>query len=466
MRHLPAFLDIAGRPCLVVGGGEVAARKIALLERAGGRVRVISPELVPSLSRGVAAGRIRHTEQEFSPDQMDGAAVVIAATDDRALNARVSWEARQRNIPVNVVDDPALCTFQVPAIVDRDPVLIAVSTGGASPVLARWVRRRIETLLPTALGRLADLAERWRPVVKVRLKSLGARKRLWEDIFDGPTAQLELDGRSQEADDRIRQRLKAAGPAPGAVYLVGAGPGDPELLTLRAHRLLQYADAIVYDRLVSDGVLDLARRDAEMIYAGKAPGAHAMRQDEINELLIRLGRQGKQVVRLKGGDPFLFGRGGEEMLAVEAAGLPCHIVPGITAAAGIGAATGIPLTHRGISKGVTYITGHDQDGTTDADWQRLAHGDQTVVVYMGLGALPRITEQLLDHGLDGHTPVAVIEKGTTPDQRVLAGTLDDIADLVRGRNISGPALTIIGDVAAFVRDAERPADVPALAAAG
>lgn len=466
MRHLPAFLDIAGRTCLVVGGGEVAARKTALLERAGGRVRVISPELVPSLSRGVAAGRIQHVEQAFSPDQITNSAVVIAATDDRLLNARVSWEARLRNIPVNVVDDPALCTFQVPAIIDRDPVLVAVSTGGSSPVLAQWVRRRIEALLPAALGRLAGLADRWRPAAKIRLASTGARKRFWESIFDGPTAQLALDGRDAEADAQIRQSLDRAGPAPGAVYLVGAGPGDPELLTLRAHRLLQYADVIVYDRLVSDGVLDLARRDADMIYAGKAPGAHALSQDEINDLLVRLGRQGKQVVRLKGGDPFLFGRGGEEMQAVEAAGLPCHIVPGITAAAGIGAATGIPLTHRGMSQSVTYITGHGKDGQTDADWQMLARGGQTIVVYMGLAALPRITEQLLGHGLADSTPVTVVEKGTTPDQRVLAGTLGDIADLAHGGNLCGPALTIIGDVAAFARGAERPADAALLAAAG
>jgi uroporphyrin-III C-methyltransferase / precorrin-2 dehydrogenase / sirohydrochlorin ferrochelatase len=461
MRHLPAFLDIAGRPCLVIGGGEVAARKIALLERAGGDVRVISPELVPSLSRGVAAGRIQHIAAEFAAHHMTNAALVIAATDNRALNAQVSWEAKQRGLPVNVVDDPALCTFQVPAIVDRDPVLIAISTGGASPVLARWVRRRIEGMLPTALGRLATLANRWRPAAKARLSSVESRKQFWEGVFDGPVAQLALDGRDDDADAALQHALDRSGPTPGAVYLVGAGPGDPELLTMRAHRLLQYADVIVYDRLVSDAVLDLVRRDAQMIYAGKAPGAHAMSQDDINALLVKLGRQGKQVIRLKGGDPFLFGRGGEEMLAVEAAGLACHIIPGITAAAGIGAATGMPLTHRGTAQSVTYITGHGKDGDADTDWQTLARGSQTIVVYMGLAALPRITQQLLDHGLAGTTPVTVVENGTTPDQRVLAGTLGDIADIVRARNVTGPALTIIGGVAAFARNAERPVDIPA-----
>jgi len=469
MRHLPAFLDIAGRPCLVIGGGEVAARKVALLERAGGDVRVISPELVPSLSRGVAAGRILHVAEPFSAEHLTNTALVIAATDDRALNAQVSWHARQRGLPVNVVDDPALCTFQVPAIIDRAPVLIAVSTGGTSPVLARWVRRRIEAMLPAALGRLATLAERWRPVAKSRLSSVESRKQFWEGVFDGPVAQLALDGRDGDADAALQHALDRSGPSPGAVYLVGAGPGDPELLTMRAHRLMQYADVIVYDRLVSDAVLDLARRDAEMIYAGKAPGAHTMSQDDINGLLIRLGRQGKQVIRLKGGDPFLFGRGGEEMLAVEAAGLACHIVPGITAAAGIGAAIGIPLTHRGTAQGVTYITGHGKDGAVQADWQALARGGQTIVVYMGLAALPRISTQLLDHGLAGTTPVTVVENGTTPDQRVLAGTLGDIADIVRARDVAGPALTIIGDVAAFARNAEQPIDLqedgPAYAAA-
>lgn len=466
MRHLPAFLDIAGRPCLVVGGGEVAARKIALLERAGGRVRVTSPELVPSLLRGVAAGRIQHLSHSFGPELLDGSAVVIAATDDRALNARVSWEARRRSIPVNVVDDPALCTFQVPAIVDRDPVLIAISTGGASPVLARWVRRRVEGFLPDSLGRLAELADRWRPTVKTRLKSIENRKTFWENVFDGPAGQLSLDGRDDEADSLVQQTLDHPQSVPGAIYLVGAGPGDPELLTLRAHRLLQSADVIVYDRLVSAGVLDLARRDAETIYVGKAAGAHAMAQEDINALLIRFGRQGKQVIRLKGGDPFVFGRGGEEMLAVEAAGLPCHIVPGITAAAGIGAATGIPLTHRDIAQNVTFITGHGQNGEPDADWPTLARGGQTIVVYMGLAALPRITEQLLEHGLGADVPVAVVEKGTTPDQRVIVDTLGDIADAVRDVQIAGPALTIVGEVAAFARISQTTQSAPALAAAG
>lgn len=466
MRHLPAFLDIAGRPCLVIGGGEVAARKIALLERAGGRVHVTSPELVPSLSRGVAAGRIRHLSDTFIPEQMDGHAVVIAATDDRALNARVSWEARQRGIPVNVVDDPTLCSFQVPAIVDRAPVLIAVSTGGTSPVLARWIRRRIESFLPAAIGNLASLAARWRPTVKTRFSSIGTRKNFWEGVFDGPAAQLALDGRDDEADRLVRQALERPQCVPGAVYLVGAGPGDPELLTLRAHRLLQSADAIVYDRLVSDDVLDMARRDAETIYVGKAPGAHALPQGKINALLIRLGRAGKQVVRLKGGDPFVFGRGGEEMLAVEGAGLPCHIVPGITAAAGIGAATGIPLTHRGIAQHVTFITGHGKDGEPDADWPALARGGQTIVVYMGLAALPRITARLLSNGLGADVPVAVVEKGTTPDQRVIAGTLDDIADTVRRAHVAGPVLTIIGGVAAFALTSRTVREEPTLAATG
>ncbi|MEX2455096.1 MAG: siroheme synthase CysG [Rhodospirillaceae bacterium] len=471
MRHLPVFLDIAGRTCLVVGGGEVAARKIALLERAGGRVRVNSPELVPSLRRGVAAGRLRHVPEDFSPRHLDGASVVIAATDRREVNARVSREARRRGIPVNVVDDPALCSFQMPAIVDRDPVLIAVSTGGASPVLARWVRTRIERALPSSLASLGRLAQRWRGSSKARLPSIEARRRFWDGVFDGPAAELALAGRDEDADIFVSGELYGdTEPSTGAVYLVGAGPGDPELLTLRAHRLLQSADAIVYDRLVSPQVLDLARRDADTIYVGKAPGAHAMRQDEINELLVRLGREGRQVVRLKGGDPFMFGRGGEEMLAVEAAGLPCHIVPGITAAAGIGAAIGVPLTHRGSAQSVAFVTGHGRDGEPDAepdaDWAGLAQGNRTIVVYMGLAALPRIAERLTVRGLSAGTPAVVVEKGTTEDQRVVPGTLGTIAARVRAAGLSGPALTIIGDVAALARISDRPAGRPAETAAG
>jgi len=293
-----------------------------------------------------------------------------------------------------------------------------------------------------------------------------ARKAFWESVFDGPAVQLALDGRNDDADSVLRETLDRSRSIPGAIHLVGAGPGDPELLTLRAHRLLQSADIIVHDRLVSPEILDLARRDADRIYVGKAAGAHSMSQDDINALRIRLGRQGKQVVRLKREDPFVFGRGGEEMLAVEAAGIPCHIVPGITAAAGIGAATGIPLTHRGTAQNVTFITGHGKNGEPHADWPTLARGGQTIVVYMGLAALPRITRQLLDHGLAADVPVAVIEKGTTPDQRVIVGALDSIADTVLRNDIAGPALTIIGEVAAFARQSEDLSQSPALVAAG
>lgn len=467
MRHLPAFLDIAGRTCLVVGGGDVAARKVALLERAGGRVRVNSPELVPSLLRGVAAGRLQHIPEEFSPRHLDGAAIVIAAADRREINAHVSWAARRRGIPVNVVDDPALCSFQMPAIVDRDPVLIAVSTGGASPVLARWVRARIERALPASLSALGRLAQRWRAPSKTRFPSVDARRRFWEGVFDGPAAELALAGRDEDADGFVSDELYGdTKPVTGAVYLVGAGPGDPDLLTLRAHRLLQSADVIVYDRLVSPQVLDLARRDAEAIHVGKAPGAHAMRQDEINRLLVRLGREGRQVVRLKGGDPFVFGRGGEEMLAVEAAGLPCHIVPGITAAAGIGAAIGVPLTHRNSAQSVAFVTGRGRDGEPDIDWGGLAGGNRTIVVYMGLAALARIADTLAGHGLSSATPAVVVEKGTTADQRTVAGTLGTIAARVQAARLTGPALTIIGDVAALARISDRPAGRPAESAAG
>ena len=427
----------------MVGDGEAAARKNALLQRAGGRVRVVSPQRVLPAGRGTTADRLSGI--------FDGCALVIAATGDRAINASVSWEAKRRGIPVNVVDAPALCTFQIPAIVDRDPVLVAISTGGASPVLARWVRRRIERALPAALDRMGRFAARWRSA----LRQAGASRQVWESAFDGPAAELALQGRDEDADRAMRALLAAEGPATGVVHLVGAGPGDPELLTLKAHRLLQGADAIVYDRLIPPAVLDLARRDAELVYAGKAPGAHAMSQNEINDLLVALAREGKQVVRLKGGDPFVFGRGGEEMLALEAAGIPCHVVPGITAAAGCAAAAGIPLTDRNIARSCTFVTGHGGA----QDWAALAGSDRTIVVHMGRTSLPDIARRLLQHGLPAGTPAAVIENGTTGNQRVVTGTLATIAG--KARCLTGPALAVIGEVAAFARRRVRPESLAA-----
>ena len=438
MRHLPVFFDIAERTCLVVGDGEAAARKIVLLRRAGGRVRVSSPQRALASARGAAADRL--------PDVFDDCALVVSATGDRAVDAVVSREAKRRGIPVNVVDAPALCTFQIPAIVDRDPVLVAISTGGAAPVLARWIRRRIERALPAALDRLGRFAARWRSA----LRRAGASRQVWEDAFDGPAAEFALQGRDDEADRAMRALLAADRPATGVVDLVGAGPGDPELLTLKAHRLLQSADAIVYDRLIPEAVLNLARRDADLVYAGKAPGAHAMPQNEINDLLVALGSEGKRVVRLKGGDPFVFGRGGEEMLAVEAAGIPCHVVPGITAATGCAAAAGVPLTHRGVARSCVFVTGH---GGAE-DWAALARGDRTIVVHMGRSALPDVAGRLLRRGLRAGTPVTVIENGTAEDQRVVTGTLATIAG--KARRLTGPALAIIGETAAFARSPARP----------
>jgi uroporphyrin-III C-methyltransferase / precorrin-2 dehydrogenase / sirohydrochlorin ferrochelatase len=454
MEHFPAFMKLCGRKALVIGGGAVAARKVELLRRAGARIAIVAPELTALLADGIAAGDYCHQGRRFAAEHLDGAVLVVAATDDHEVNASVARHARLRGIPVNVVDDAELSSFIMPAIVDRAPVTVAISTGGASPVLARWVRTRIETALPSALGRVAALAGRMRREVKARIPDIGRRRRFWEQFLDGPAAGLALDGRDEAATELVRRALGAPAPAEiGQVWLVGAGPGDPDLLTIKALRALQSAEVIVHDRLVSDGVLDLARRDAERIYVGKQPGRHAMTQPDINQLLISLARDGRRVVRLKGGDPFMFGRGGEEMAALAEAGIVCHVVPGITAAAGCAAQTGIPLTHRDMAQSCMFATGHGRHGLPDLDWAAAARPGQTLVIYMGLGNLAAIARRLIDHGLAPSIPAAVIANGTTPDARAIIAPLHGIARRADAAAVTSPALVIIGDVVGLARPA-------------
>lgn len=450
MEFLPLFLRLSGRPALVVGGGEVAARKVALLLDAGAEVRVVAPELGTTLVAEVAAGRIRHVARHFAAADLDGADLVIAATDDVVVNAEVSRLARARSLPVNVVDNPALCSFIMPAIVDRSPVIVALSTGGASPVLARLLRGRLESLIPAAYGKLARLAAEFRSRVQQSVPE-ARRRAFWEDALQGAVADDVLAGREAEARARLEALLEAAGHAPadavGEVYLVGGGPGDPELLTFRALRLMQQADVVVYDRLISDGVLALVRRDAERIYVGKARAEHTLPQEEINALLVRLARAGRRVLRLKGGDPFIFGRGGEEIDSLMAEGIPFQVVPGITAASGCAAYAGIPLTHREHAQSVTFVTGHPKrDGDLKLDWRSLAQPNQTVVFYMGVHGLAAIRAGLLGHGLAGSTPVAIVERGTQPDMRTHVSTLDEVGTLVEHTEIGPPALLIVGSV--------------------
>ena len=446
MDYFPIFLRLANEPVLVVGGGAVAERKIDLLLRTSAQVRVIAPELVPGLAERAAAGEITHVATEFSPEHLDGVRLAIAATDKHAINAWVARQAERRNIPVNVVDDRELSRFIVPAIVDRSPVVVAVGSSGDAPVLTRRLRERLESFLPQRLGALARLAGKLRPTIKARIESPARRRKFWEDFFDGTVAADVLAGRSVD-DAQIASTLLTGDQGAGEVALVGAGPGDPGLLTLRALRALQNADVILYDRLVSAEVLDLARRDAERINVGKSAGDAHVSQEEINALLVQLAQQGKRVCRLKGGDPFIFGRGGEELEALAAAGVRFEVVPGVTAAAGCAAYAGIPLTHRDHAQSLVFVTGHTKDGSSDTlDWDHLARPAQTVVYYMGLAHVERIISRLRAHGAPESRAAAIVEQGTRAEQRVVTGTLADLAQKARQADIQSPALLIVGEV--------------------
>ena len=447
---LPIFLRLKGRLAVVVGGGQVAERKIELLLKAGARVKVVAPDLTPELDALLKQARLSHVREKFNAEHLVGAALIIAATDDAGLNREIYQLASAKNIPVNAVDDPEHCSFVMPAIVDRSPIMVAISSGGKAPVLARHLRAKFEALLPSSVGRLASLAGRWRAEVKRRLGSLGERRRFWESVLTGNVASRVSAGRDEDAERLLATELDRFAiddsTTRGEVYLVGAGPGDPELLTMKALRLLQQADVVLYDRLVSAEVLDLARRDADKIYVGKAERRHSLPQEEINQLLVGLAASGKRVCRLKGGDPFVFGRGGEELEALSDAGIDYQVVPGITAAAGCAAYAGIPLTHRDFAQSCNFVTGHTKADGSEPDWNALTKSGQTLVFYMGLKNLPDISKNLKRHGMPAGTPAAVIEAGTTASQRVVTGTLDTLPALVRRDAIGAPALIIIGEV--------------------
>ncbi len=448
MKFLPIFMNVEGRSCLVVGGGQVASRKVFMLQRANARVTVIAPELCAELQTHAEAGEIEYLAREFHLDDVNDRVVIIAATDNREVNRQVSESASARGIPVNVVDDPELCRFITPSIIDRSPVQIAISTGGASPVLARLLRARLESYIPAAYGRLAQLVESFRDRVKQRFSSSNEIRRFWETILAGPVADRLIAGKDSEARELLEQAVEqgAAPDMQGEVFLVGAGPGDPDLLTFKALRLMQQADVVVYDRLVSQGIRDLVRRDAEFIYAGKERDKHTIPQENINSLLVRLARQGKKVLRLKGGDPFIFGRGGEEIETLMEEGIPFQVVPGITAAAGCASYAGIPLTHRDYVQSCMFVTGHLKDGSSDLNWKAIAHPNQTIVFYMGLHSVNNLCAKLIEHGMPEELPAALVEKGTSPDQRVHVGTLKTLPQLVKENKVKPPTLIIVGEV--------------------
>ncbi len=447
MEFLPLFHNLRGSRVLVVGGGEIALRKSRLIADAGAVLRVVAPEIEAQLSELVAQSGGEMILRGYSECDLDGCVLIIAATDDEPLNAQVSRDARLRCVPVNVVDAPALCTVIFPAIVDRSPLVIAVSSGGDAPVLARLIRAKLETWIPSSYGQLAGLAARFRNQVKGLFPNVQQRRAFWEDVFQGAIADRQLAGQGAEAERMLIAKIAGEPPSEtGEVYLVGAGPGDPDLLTFRALRLMQQADVVLYDRLVAPTILDLCRRDAERVYVGKRRAEHAVPQEQINQQLVALAKQGKRVVRLKGGDPFIFGRGGEEIEELAAHGIPFQVVPGITAASGCAAYAGIPLTHRDHAQSVRFITGHLKNGTTDLPWSDLVAPAQTLVFYMGLIGLPVICDQLIRHGRSADTPAALVEQGTTVNQRVFTGTLANLPQLVAEHDVHAPTLVIIGEV--------------------
>lgn len=456
--YFPVFFDLDGQKVLVVGGGEVALRKVTLLERTGAAITLVAPHIHPELTARAAAGLMQVSVREFEPDDLNGARLVIVATSRRAVNRFIATLSEARGIPVNVVDDREASRFIVPAIIDRDPVLVAISTGGTSPVLARRLRERLEALIPARIGELANWLRALRGAARQKLRDTDERRRFFETVVDGPAARRFIEGDSHGAE-RLAQQLLAStssGPrAAGEVTLVGAGPGDPELLTLKALRALQDADVILYDRLVPAAVLDLARRDATRICVGKAAGSIGSTQAEINALLIEQAGQGRRVVRLKGGDPFVFGRGGEELEALAAAQIPFSVIPGITAALGVAAYAGIPLTHRDHAHSVTFVTGHaDRDGRAERagrepDWRALSAPGATAVFYMGLARLDHIVAKLMEHGAPGSRPAAVVAQATTADQRVITATLATIQGASADAGLAAPALLIVGDVVAL-----------------
>ncbi|HZD51867.1 MAG TPA: siroheme synthase CysG [Woeseiaceae bacterium] len=455
MKHLPIFLKLERQPCLVVGGGAVGERKVALLRRAGARVTVAAPELTSGLAALRDRNEIDHRAGGWDEALLEGQRLVIAASGDGRVNARVARAAEGRGILCNVVDDGDASGFVLPAIVDRSPVVVAVGTGGNAPVLAQRLKTAIERWLPARIGVLAERAGRWRDLVRRRFATLDERRRFWQRFFDGPAAGHILAGRDRRAEALVRRELvDCAAPRQepaGEAWIVGAGPGDPGLVTLRAQQLIGTADVVLYDRLVSKPILDYARKEAELIPVGKAAGRRLAKQEQINQLVVRLVREGRRVCRLKGGDPFVFGRGGEEARALAAAGLPWQIVPGVTAALGCAAYAGIPLTLRGVSDTVTFATAR-RDADARPDWAALARDGQSLVLYMSAGSVAESARQLLRHGAAAATPAAIVENGTTGRQRVITALLSGIGERARAANVRAPAVLIVGETAALAHE--------------
>lgn len=449
MEYLPLFVDLNDRACLVVGGGEIAARKASLLIKANAKVTLVAPELSVSSQALIDTKQASWTQAKFEAAHLDQQRLVIAATDKQDVNQHVYDQAKKSDVLVNVADCPELCDFILPSILDRSPLVVAISSGGHSPILARQLRARLETLIPPSYGRLASLVGRYRDAVKAKFSKISMRRRFWESVLQGQVADHVLAGRDDIGEQVLQSVLSEANPEEyqqGEVYLVGAGPGDPELLTFKALRLMQQADVVFYDRLVSKEVLALVRKEAEQVYVGKQRAWHEVRQEEINQLLLEHAKQGKRVLRLKGGDPFIFGRGGEEIETLASENIHFQIVPGVTAASGCATYAGIPLTHRDYAQSCTFVTGQLKEGKLDLNWPALVQPRQTVVVYMGLAGLPVLSQQLLEHGMPADMPAALVQQGTTEHQQVWVSTIAELPEVAEREQPTAPTLIIIGEV--------------------
>ena len=447
MEIFPISLKLQQQRCLIVGGGHIAYRKALLLAKAGAKIDVLAPEIDDSLLQLVQQSQGQYVQDVFSSSTaLRHYRLVIAATDNNRVNQQVFAACEAENVLVNSVDDPPHCRFMVPAIIDRSPLVISVASNGTSPVLSRQIRTQLESSIPHGMGKLAEFSGQWRAAVKQKIVNPEERRIFWEELYASPLKEQVFNDNLDAANQSIQHALVEWQTPKGEVYLVGAGPGDPELLTLKALRLMQQADVVIYDRLVSAPILELCRRDAEKVYVGKARSNHAVPQEGINALLVKYAQAGKRVCRLKGGDPFIFGRGGEEIQELYEAGVSFQVVPGITAASGCAAYAGIPLTHRDYAQSVRFLTGHLKEGSPELPWSELVYENQTLVLYMGLVGLESICAKLIAHGQRADMPVALISKGTTPEQKVVVGTLADIASKVAQHHIQAPTLTIIGEV--------------------
>lgn len=449
VQYLPIFTKLDDRPVLVVGGGDVALRKCQAFLKARAQVTVVAPEFCTELTELAAQEKLTLVKEYFDTHHVLGMMLVIAATDNETVNQAVFDAANAQNIFVNVVDDQPKCGFIFPSIVDRDPITIAISSAGTAPVLARRIREKLETVIPHHTGKLARLAGDFRDQVKARFKSFSDRRQFWERVFDSSVVSKVQTGDEQGAQQQLTEMLTQPSKLEGEVYVVGAGPGDPELLTIKALQLMQQADVVVYDYLVSDEIMDLVRRDADLVCVGKRAGNHSVKQEDTNQMLVNFAKQGKKVCRIKGGDPFIYGRGGEEVQVLAQHGVKYQIVPGITAAAGCSAYSGIPLTHRDHAQAIQFVTGHCKKDGQELDWRGLAQPNQTLAVYMGVIKSPHIQAKLLEHGRAPETPIAIVENGTRQSQRVVRGTLSELAEKIEQHDIQSPALLIIGEVAAL-----------------